>query len=138
MREPGPSAIGAGRGRAAGRVPGRNRGRGGGLTHGEVRILAGRGLGGGGEEDAGAHVGLQQFLDLGAERGFTPAGVIEVGGAIGALGPIEGLQEQGLQVGLGRCHRSSLRGSRDGGSGPAWIPTKRYAPSGAKVRQGFR
>ncbi len=116
---------------------GRRGGRGGGLTSGDVRIVSGRGLGGGGEEHAGAHMGLQQFLHLGADRCLTPAGVIEVGGALGALGPVEGPQEKCLQVGLRRCHRSSLRGSRDGGSGPAEIPSKRYAPSGAKVRQGL-
>ena len=43
---------------------GRNRGRGGGLTLGVVFFVSGRGLGGGGEEDAGALVGLQQFFDL--------------------------------------------------------------------------
>ena len=112
-------------------------GGGSGLTIGEVRILPGRGLGGGGKKDAGLDVGLQQFLHLGEERCVAPAGAVKVAGALGALGPVEGPEEQGLQVGLRRCHRSSLRDSSDGGSGPASIPTKRYAPSGAKVRQGF-
>ncbi len=43
---------------------GRSRGRGTGLMSGDVRIVSGRGPGGGGEEDAGAHVGLEEFLDL--------------------------------------------------------------------------
>ena len=103
----------------------------GSLATGEVRIPFGRGLGGGGEEDAGANVGLQQLLDLGTERRLPPAGVSEVSGALGAFGPLEGFQEECLQVGLGRSHRSCLQGPRDGGSEPASIPTKRHAPSRA-------
>ena len=75
-------------------------GRGGGLAIVEVRIPLGRGLGGGAEEAAGADVGLQQLLDLGADRRLAPAGGIQERGPLGAFGPLEGLQEQGLQVGL--------------------------------------
>ena len=50
------------------------------------RRSGGRGL----EEPAGTGVGGQQALDEATELGVAPTGLIEVGGAVGRVGPLQG------------------------------------------------